>query len=142
MFSTKEAYDISRPVDKIRLGHGMNFNFVQTIGELPSDIKMAYYMNFAHSLTVGVRAIWSDETIDVNDRLERLKWMNELMHRVINRAIDLQSEPYTWNEEAIWQLLLGTVAQCPAINGDAGGAMLSAYERTLKQFENRIHQTP
>jgi hypothetical protein len=119
-----------------------NFNFVQVIGKLPSDAKIAYYLNFAHSLTIAVRGIWSDEALDVADQLERLKWMNELMHRVINRVIDLRAESHTWNEADIWQMLLTTVAQCPAINGDAGGAMLSAYERTLQQFGDRINPTP
>ena len=111
-----------------------HFNFVQVIGDFPSDIKMAYYVNFAHSLTIAVRGIWSDESLDVSDRLERLKWINELMHRFINRVIDLRAEVQNWNEEDMWQTLCVTVAQCPAINGDVGGAMFSAYQRTQRQF--------
>ncbi len=120
----------------------MSFDFVQLIGQLPPDVKIAYYVNFAHSLTVAVRSIWSDEALDVSDRLERLKWMNELMHRVINRAIDLRAQPHIWNEEAIWQFVLTTGAQCPAINGDADRAMLSAYERTLQQFGKSFNPSP
>lgn len=120
----------------------MNFDFVQIIGQLPSEVKIAYYVNFAHSLTVAVRGIWSDDTLNVSDRLGQLKWMNELMHRVINRVIDLRAEPHLWNEEAIWQLLRATVAQCPAINGEVGGAMLSAYERTQEQFGARLKPVP
>ena len=119
-----------------------NFNFVQGIGELPLDAKIASYLNFAHSLTVAVRGIWSDEALDVADQLARLKWMNELMHRVINRVIDLRAEPHIWNAADIWQLLLATVAQCPAINGAAGGAMMSAYERTLQQLGDDRNNTP
>ena len=118
-----------------------NFNFVHAISKLTSDAKIAYYMNVSRNLTVSIRGIWSDETLNAADKLERLKWSNELMHRVINRVIDLRTEPHIWNEEDIWQLLHTTLAQCPVIHPDMDEALVAAYEQTRQQLGDSINNT-
>jgi hypothetical protein len=62
----------------------------------------------AHNLTVSVRAIWSDEILTDSQRVERIKWINEIMHRITLKTAVLRlncndrSEADTWNMMKHW----------------------------------------
>src|SRR5262249_47160586 len=66
------------------------FELASTITNFKKEVKISYYISVAHNLTVAIRGIWSDETIAVADRLDRIKWMNEAMHRILNRLNEFQ----------------------------------------------------
>ena len=58
--------------------------FTTLVSGLTREEKGRFYLALARNITVAVRTIWSDDDLPVTERLERLKWMNEAMHRVIN----------------------------------------------------------
>ena len=41
----------------------------------------------AHSLTVSVRVCLWDKELDLSEKLDRIKWLNEINHRVITKII-------------------------------------------------------
>ena len=104
---------------------------LQHVGTLPTEARITFYVQFAHTLTVAVRGIWSDATIPVPDQLAQLTWMNEVMHRVLNHLRALHAGR-AWSEDDMWHTLQHTIAQCPAINSEVGGALQSAYAATVQ----------
>ncbi len=64
---------------------------IRSVATFDPAIKLAFYINFANHLTIAIRSIWSEHDVAVAERYERMKWMNEVMHRVLNRAGDVQA---------------------------------------------------
>ena len=64
----------------------MDFDFPNLIGGLNDEQRMRFYENLAHNLTVSVRGVWSDEHLTDSKKVECLKWLNEIMHRVVMKA--------------------------------------------------------
>lgn len=54
---------------------------VAALRPLSREQKTRFYLELASALTVEGRSIWSDDTLPVDQRLERVKWLNETMHR-------------------------------------------------------------
>ena len=95
------------------------------LGTTEPRVKLAFYINLASQLTLAGRSIWSDESASIAERLDRMKWVNEAMHRVLNRVNDLYHQHDRWTEEEMWQTLRHTAEQNPAIQGELGAAMLT-----------------
>jgi hypothetical protein len=107
----------------------MKFEFIESIGDLSEDEKLKYYQYLAHNLTVTIRVIWSDETIAENERLNRIKWTNEILHQVLNRVIGLTNKNDTKTEDEMWNTIKHWVSQNKEIAGNIGFALKSSYER-------------
>ena len=69
----------------------MKFDFPTLIGALSEEERIRFYEILAHNLTVSVRAIWSDEQLTDGERVERMKWINEM--RQIKRTRLLRYSP-------------------------------------------------
>ena len=61
--------------------------------------RQMFYEMLAHNLTISVRFIQSEEKISVEERLDRIKWINEIMHRVISKIRCLRLNTHEWTEE-------------------------------------------
>jgi hypothetical protein len=105
------------------------------LGTSEPRVKLAFYINLASQLTLAGRSIWSDESVSIAERLDRMKWVNEAMHRVLNRATDLHHQHDRWTEEEMWRTLRHTAEQNPAIQGELGGAILRAHAQTQRQTQ-------
>jgi hypothetical protein len=105
------------------------FDFVHSIGTLNREQKMRFYIHLAHNLTIGIRAIWSDESIDPIEQVSHLKWMNEVMHRVLNRLSDLHGDHGLWTEADLWQTIQSIVVHDHAVAGEVGGAIQFSYDQ-------------
>ena len=64
----------------------MDFDYIKLIGELSDEERLKFYECLAHNLTVSARAIWSNEGLTDGEKVERLKWLNEIMHRVTMKS--------------------------------------------------------
>ena len=57
----------------------------------------------AHNLTISVRGIWSDEHLSDSEKLESLKWLNEIMHRVVRKPALLRINKDEMSESDSWE---------------------------------------
>ncbi len=111
----------------------MSFDYPNKINALNQADKTKFYRLLARELTVVNRATWSDAQATETERTDRLKWLNEIMHRVLNRLIDLSDEGESWTDQEVWDLIKQHVAQNKAISDEVSWAIKRSYEQVLAQ---------
>src|SRR5947207_1955787 len=104
------------------------------MGKLSDEQRLHYYEVLAHNLTVAVRGIWSDEQINDAEKDERMKWVNEILHRVTAKVYVLRLKTHEWTEADFESLILEYVAAHPGIAGEVGWAVRASY-RTVSGEE-------
>jgi len=78
----------------------------------------------AHNLTIAARGVWSDEQLKTTEMVERLKALNELMHRVFGQAGD-----ETWPaDQFVGEYLAAFSEEQREFAGDLDSAVRFAYE--------------
>jgi hypothetical protein len=105
----------------------MQFDFPKLIGELGDEERIGFYEILAHNLTVAVRGIWSDEKLTDEQRVEQMKWLNEIMHRVVMKSAYLRMERNQWSEVDSWEDIKHWVAQSPELGSAVEWALKLSY---------------
>jgi hypothetical protein len=108
--------------------------YAEQMGKLTEEQRPHYYEVLAHNLTVGMRGIWSDEQISDAEKVDRMKWVNEILHRVTAKVYVLRLKTHEWTEEDFERLILDYVAAHPGIAGEVGWAVKFTY-RTITGAE-------
>lgn len=89
-----------------------------------------FYETLAQNLTVCVRAIWADERLLDAQKVEQMKWLNEIQHRVIGKL--RAAEP--WPDAEFFEEVLGArTEECPPLRGHVGRAVKQSYEYAAEQ---------
>jgi hypothetical protein len=101
--------------------------FAEQMAKLSEKQRLHFYEVLAHNLTVGVRGIWSDEQIDDPEKVDRMKWVNEILHSVTAKVYVLRLKTHEWTDEDFERLILECVAAHPGIAHDVGWAVRFSY---------------
>ena len=110
------------------------FDYIKNISALTLEQKRKFYVLFAHDLTVSVRAIGYDENFTDAEKVEGMKLINELMHRLIFRIEELHTisklKDDSWTEGDFWKLIIDYCSDNPkVVSGNVGWAIKSSYKR-------------
>ena len=105
----------------------MAFNYSTMITALTAEQRLHFYELFAHNLTVAIRGIWSDEEAADVEKIERIKRVNEIMHRVTSKVYVLRLRMHEWTEEDTWRMIEGYVAEDKAIEAEVNAAIKFSY---------------
>ena len=106
----------------------MEFDFPKLIGELGDEERIRFYEILAHNLTVVVRGIWSDEKLTDKQRVERMKWLNEIMHRIVMKSAYLRIGRNRDSEADTWEGIKHWVAQSPELGSDVEWTLKLSYQ--------------
>jgi hypothetical protein len=106
----------------------MDFDYTKLVGNLSNEERLHFYEILAHNLTVSVRAVWSDANLSDADKVECMKWLNEIMHGIIQKSAALRSGRNGFSEEATWGAIKHWVSQNPMLSGHVGWAIKTSYE--------------
>lgn len=106
----------------------MDFDFPNLIGALSEEERITFYEVLAHNLTVSVRAIWSDDQLTDGQRVERLKYVNEIMHRVVMKSALLRVQKNQFTESDSWENIKHWVSLCPEIDAEIEWALRLSYK--------------
>ena len=106
----------------------MEFDFPIFIGALSDEERISFYEILAHNLTVCVRGIWSVEDLTDGEKVECLKWLNEIMHRVVMKAALLRVERNQFSESDSWEGIQHCVSLSPEIGTHVEWALKASYE--------------
>ena len=106
----------------------MNFDYPQLIGNLSDEERLRFYEILAHNLTVSVRAIWSDDELSDAQKVECMKWLNEIMHGIVQKSAALRLGRNGFSEEASWGTIKHWVSQGPMLGGHVGWAIKTSFE--------------
>ncbi len=66
--------------------------------KLNDEHRRLFYELLANNLTVAIRGVWSDEGVSTGERLDRIKWINEILHRVTAKIRCLSLNTHEWTE--------------------------------------------
>jgi hypothetical protein len=106
----------------------VNFDYVKLIGDLSDEERLRFYECLAHNLTVSARAIWSDENLTDGRKVEQLKWLNEIMHRVTMKSALLRTHKNTFSESDSWESIRHWVSCCGDIEPPVEWALKFSYD--------------
>ena len=109
----------------------MAFDYSTMITVLTAEQRLHFYELFAHNLTVAIRGIWSDEKASEAEKVERIKRVNEIMHRVTSKVYVLRLGTHEWTEEETWKMIEGYVAEDKAIEAEVNAAIRYSYGSVL-----------
>ena len=101
--------------------------FAESIGGLTGERRLHFYEVLAHNLTDAIRGIWSNSGVGDAEKVERMKWVNEVMHRVTAKVYVLRLNTHEWTETDFEDMLLGYIQSHPGIASDIGWAVRSSY---------------
>jgi hypothetical protein len=107
----------------------MTFDYPQLVMNLSEEERIRFYELLANNLTVNVRGIWSDDSLSDAQKVECMRWLNEIMHGVVQKSAALRSRRHSYSEEESWESINHCVSQSPAIDGSVEWAIKASYER-------------
>jgi hypothetical protein len=96
-------------------------------GRLTAEQRLHFYEVLAHNLTVAVRGIWSDASLADGEKVERMRWVNEILHRVTAKVYVLRLKTHEWTEADFEDLLLDYCRSHPGIAPEVGRAVRRSY---------------
>src|SRR4051794_20100518 len=106
----------------------MTSNYPESINGLTAEQRLHFYELLAHNLTVSVRAIWSNDDVSDAEKVDRIKLVNEIQHRVTSKVYVLRLRLHEWTEEDTWKMITGYVAQNKGIESDVDAAIRLSYD--------------
>jgi len=115
----------------------MSFDYPKAIGALSHDRRLLFYELLAHNLTIIIRGIWSDEETTDAEKVDRIKWVNEILHRVTSKVRVLRLGEHEWTEEDSWSDIRHWVSQNKAIEDYVNAAVKWSYD-SLPHSDARI----
>ena len=106
----------------------IELDYVRQVGSLSEESLIRFYEVLAHNLTVGIRAIWSAEGVNDSQKVERMKWINEITHRIVLKSAALRMGINECSEADTWEMMQDYLALCPDIAADIAIATISSYQ--------------
>ncbi|MBN9517349.1 hypothetical protein J0H58_02345 [bacterium] len=104
-----------------------DFDFVRRIGDLSTGQRLHFYEVLAHQLTVVARMIWSDAALDDTAKVEQMKWLNEILHRVTAKVYTIRLKTHEWTDEDSLIAFGESVSHVPALGPRVGWAIRQSY---------------
>lgn len=111
-----------------------DFDFVTQVGALSPEALIRFYEVLEHSLTVSVRAVWSDETSSDAQKVERMKWLNEIMHRITMKTAALRMNRNERSEADTWNMIQAYLTTCPDLIPVVQFAITFTYRTVERLF--------
>ncbi len=95
---------------------------------------MLFYELFAHRLTIIVRTIWDNPDIDDTLKIQQMKWVNEIQHRVTSKIRVERLQLHDWPESDFIKMIKRNIEQCPSIAGDVSWCIKTSYEKVAEKY--------
>jgi hypothetical protein len=102
--------------------------YAEQMAKLSEEQRLSFYEVFAHNLTIAIRSIWSDESIDDSEKVDRIKWVNEILHRATAKVWVLRLKSHEWSEVDFEDLIRGYASDNPGIVGEVRKAVNRSYQ--------------
>ncbi len=100
---------------------------------------MLFYELFAHRLTIIVRDFWDEPASNDRLKIEQMKWVNEIQHRVTSKIRVERLQLHDWPESDFIKMISHYVKQCPSIASEVAWCIKDSYERVE---QNTANNTP
>jgi hypothetical protein len=109
----------------------VQLNFEEMMKTLSDEQKLHFYELFAHNMTVGIRGIWSEADIGDSEKVELMKWANEVLHHITAKVWVLRLKTHVWTESDFGKMLEEYKQMHPGISGAIDAAMQWSYQSAI-----------
>ena len=73
-----------------------DFDFDADISALSDEHRLRFYETLAHNLTVSVRAVWSDDSKSDTEKVNAIRCINEILHRITSKIAVTRRSLHVW----------------------------------------------
>ncbi len=84
--------------------------YLSELENLTEEQRLAFYECLAHNLTVAARDVWSSDQPSI-DKVDQLKWLNEIQHSVTAKIRVLRTRDHEWTERDSWNEIQDRIRQ-------------------------------
>ena len=107
-------------------------DYVCRLAQLSRIQRLTFYESLAHNLTVCIRVQWSESSLSDSDKVARIKWLNEILHRVTAIIQVIRTESHDWTDNDMWMMIQDMTRQSPSISSTVGDAIESSLVQAVK----------
>lgn len=105
--------------------------FGKPVAELSPEQRVLFYELFAHELAIGFRNIWTNKELSLQEQIEQMKWINEIMHRVVRKITYEREQTHKWLDTDMENLVAGAIKQQPGIRTIVNRAINASYKYAI-----------
>ena len=111
-------------------------NYAEVISKLTHEDRLSFYESLSHKLTIVCRSLWLNDELSKDEKILSMKWLNEILHRIIAKTRVERLGNHQWKEEDIIDMISGYVKQCPILKSEIAWAIKSSYETVSKHKQS------
>lgn len=100
----------------------------ERLAELSQGQLLSFYERLAHNLTITIRGIWSDPQLGEAEKLEQMKWVNEIVHRTTGRLLAFRHGGHDGLSTGFGETIEACLSQAEGI----AASVLWAVERSYR----------
>ncbi len=109
----------------------MKLSEIQSIVEmLDSEAHLTYWEKLAHNLTISCRGIWSNDKYTDVEKIEGMKYVNEVLHRVTARITVERKHLHEWTDEDMFKTIASWASEAPKTKGKIVWALRTSLPKT------------
>ena len=116
----------------------MAYNFIEKIHSLTAEQRLLFYEVFAHNLTVSIRAFWSAPELSDKDKIDCIKWINELLHSVTSKIYVTRLNLHEWTEESTWETIQSIAELNDLIRDQVYAALDYSFRAVMHEQNDQI----
>ena len=103
-------------------------DYAEAVAELNEERRRQFYETLAFNLTISARAVWSEDTLSDAEKVEQLKRLNEIQHRILNKVRAIHS----LSDIELVSTILQNGSDCSSIAGHVGWAIKQSFRFATK----------
>lgn len=105
--------------------------FGEPVARLSPEARVKFYELLAHELTIGIRDVWASEELSADEKVDQLKWINEIMHRVVRKITYEREATLQWLDTDLQDNVAHWVSQNPRIAPIINYAINRSYKYVI-----------
>jgi hypothetical protein len=102
--------------------------FVERMAVLSEEQRLLFYEVFAYELTVTIGDVCSNESLSDADKVERVRRINEVLHRVTAKVYVLRLHTREWTEEDFGKLIRDMAGRNEGVMTEVFWAVNRSYQ--------------
>ena len=83
----------------------MTKSIIDVLDTKTNSERQAFYTAFANNLTLSIREVMADDSLDAAEKNRIVQRLNEASHRILNQVLSLYKETSTWEDKEIFLML-------------------------------------
>lgn len=108
----------------------MKISEVESVVEsLDYKERLTYWETLAHNLTVSCRGVWSDDHYTDSEKVEGMKSINEVLHRVTARIFVDRKKTQEWTDTDLFLCIRSWASKSPRTKGHIAWALTASLPR-------------